>query len=61
MKKRAILIILDSVGVGAMPDAAEFGDTGANTLGNIYRLRGSLRLPNLYKLGLSRIEGSGLP
>lgn len=61
MKKRAILIILDSVGVGAMPDAAEFGDTGANTLGNIYRLRGSLRLPNLYKLGLSRIEGSGPP
>ncbi len=61
MKKRAILIILDSVGVGALPDAAEFGDTGANTLGNIYRLRGDLRLPNLYKLGLSHIEGSGLP
>ncbi len=61
MKKRAILIILDSVGVGALPDAAEFGDTGANTLGNIYRLRGSLRLPTLYKLGLSHIEGSGLP
>ena len=37
MKKRAILIILDSVGIGALPDAAEFGDKGANTLGNIYR------------------------
>ena len=35
MKKRAAIIVLDSVGIGAMPDAGEFGDAGAHTLGNI--------------------------
>lgn len=58
MKKRAILIILDSVGIGALPDAAEFGDKGANTLGNIYRTRGGINLPNLYALGLANIDGA---
>ncbi|MBS7307959.1 MAG: phosphopentomutase [Eubacteriales bacterium] len=58
MKKRAILIILDSVGIGALPDAAEFGDKGANTLGNIYRARGGINLPNLYALGLANIDGA---
>ena len=57
MKKRAILIILDSVGIGALP-AAEFGDKGANTLGNIYRARGGINLPNLYALGLANIDGA---
>lgn len=61
MKKRVILIVLDSVGIGALPDAADFGDTGAHTLRNIYNARGSLNLPNLYRLGLSAIENSGLP
>jgi phosphopentomutase len=61
MKKRVILIVLDSVGIGALPDAAEFGDEGANTLGNIYQVRGRLELPHLYKLGLAAIQGSGLP
>ena len=58
MKKRALLIILDSVGIGALPDAAEFGDKGANTLGNIYRARGGINLPNLYALGLANIDGA---
>lgn len=57
-RKRAILIVLDSAGIGSLPDAADFGDDGANTICNIYRRRGSLRLPNLYALGLSRIEGA---
>ncbi len=61
MEKRAILIVLDSVGIGAMPDAAEFGDVGSHTLGNIYKTRGRLELPNLYKLGLSRIDDARLP
>ena len=61
MQKRAILIVLDSAGVGALPDAAAFGDEGANTLGNIRRVRGRLALPNLYRLGLANIEGSTLP
>ena len=61
MKKRVILIVLDSVGIGALPDAADFGDAGSNTLGNIRRVRGRLALPNLYRLGLANIEGSALP
>ncbi len=61
MKRRVILIVLDSVGIGAMPDAARFGDEGAHTLGNIYKLRGKLNLPNLYQLGLSSIADSRLP
>lgn len=52
MKKRVILIVLDSAGIGAMPDAAEFGDTGSNTIGNICRVRGKLDVPNMDKLGL---------
>ncbi len=53
---RVIWIVLDSVGVGAMPDAAAFGDPpGADTLGNIARLRG-LKLPNLERLGVGNIR-----
>ncbi|MDO5110894.1 MAG: phosphopentomutase [Clostridia bacterium] len=61
MDKRVILIVLDSVGIGALPDAADFGDAGAHTLGNLYKARGKLALPNLYGLGLSRIADSRLP
>ena len=61
MKKRVVLIVLDSAGIGAMPDAAAFGDEGANTFGNIRRVRGHLDVPNLYRLGLANIEGSTLP
>ena len=61
MKKRAIVIVLDSVGIGALPDAEEFGDVGADTLGNISAARGGLKLPNLYRLGLANIVGSRLP
>ena len=52
MSKRAILIVLDSVGIGALPDAAEFDDVGANTLGHIIQARGHLNIPNLTYLGL---------
>jgi phosphopentomutase len=59
---RIIWIVLDSVGIGAMPDAESFGDPpGADTLGNIARLRG-LRLPNLARLGLGNIKPlEGIP
>jgi phosphopentomutase len=54
--QRVIWIVLDSVGIGAMPDAAAFGDPpGGDTLGNIARLRG-LRIPNLARLGLGNIK-----
>ncbi len=52
---RVIWIVLDSVGIGEMPDAADYGDTGSDTLGNIARQR-PLTLPNLAKLGLGNIK-----
>jgi phosphopentomutase len=53
--KRVIWIVLDSVGIGAMPDAAEYGDVGSDTLGNI-ALQRALRLPNLTDIGLANIR-----
>lgn len=53
--ERVIWIVLDSVGIGAMPDAADFGDEGSDTLGNIARQR-KLTLPNLCELGLANIK-----
>lgn len=55
MFDRVIWIVLDSVGIGAMPDAADYGDAGSDTLGNIARVR-RLRLPNLCRLGLANIK-----
>ena len=52
---RIIWIVLDSVGIGPLPDAAEYGDAGRNTLGHIARSR-PLSLPNLVRLGLANIE-----
>ncbi len=59
-KKRVILVVLDSAGIGELPDAADFGDEGSNTFGNILKVRGHLDLPNLYRLGLGNIKNSGL-
>jgi phosphopentomutase len=50
--RQLVLIVLDSAGVGAMPDAARYQDEGANTILNIARKRGYLNLPNLSRLGL---------
>ncbi|MGI6149060.1 MAG: phosphopentomutase [Firmicutes bacterium] len=49
------MVVLDSVGVGELPDAALYGDTGSNTLGNTAMAVGGLKLPNLGKLGLGNI------
>lgn len=54
--KRAILLILDSVGIGEMPDAHEYGDVGSNTLANIAKVTGGLNLPNLGAMGLGNIH-----
>ncbi len=51
---RAIVIVLDSVGVGELPDAGEYGDRGSHTLGNIAR-RVTLQLPALAALGIGRV------
>ncbi len=56
--KRAILIVLDSMGVGELNDANEFGDKGADTLGHIADTLGeSFKIPNLMRLGLGNIDG----
>ncbi len=55
MKKRVILIILDSLGIGGAPDAPLFGDVGSDTLGSISK-SSQLRVPNLTKMGLFNID-----
>ncbi|MGD2080631.1 MAG: phosphopentomutase [Nitrospirota bacterium] len=52
---RAIIIVLDGVGVGEMPDASRFGDRGNNTLGNLSRAVGGLSLPALGRMGVGNI------
>lgn len=54
--KRVILIVLDGVGIGELPDAYKFHDEGSNTLANIAKVVGGLNLPNMEKLGLSNIH-----
>lgn len=57
MVNRVALIVLDSVGIGELPDAHEYNDEGSNTLGNIAKTLKGFELPNLEKLGLGHIEG----
>src|SRR6516164_4523600 len=52
--QRVIWVVLDSVGIGALPDAADYDDVGRNTLGHVAEAR-PLRLPNLVRLGLGNI------
>ena len=54
--RRAAIIILDGVGIGAAPDAAQYGDAGSDTLGNLSRACGGFRLPRLERLGLGNIR-----
>jgi len=52
--KRAAIIVLDGLGIGPAPDTAQYGDAGSDTLGNVARAVGGLRLANLERLGLGR-------
>src|SRR5712671_7230950 len=52
--RRIVWVVLDSVGIGELPDAADYGDVGRNTLGHIAESR-PLKLPNLVRLGLANI------
>lgn len=61
MNNRAIVIVLDSFGVGEAPDAAAFSDVGADTFGHIYEHAGGLNIPNMNSLGLSNINGLSVP
>src|SRR5205823_4217567 len=59
---RFVAIVIDSLGAGELPDAATYGDAGANTVGNCARKVGGLRIPNLQSWGLGNITGiAGCP
>lgn len=58
--KRVIILVLDSVGIGELPDSGVYGDEGSNTLGHIAQSIKGFQLPNLQKLGLSNIDGTDL-
>ena len=55
MRRRAVILVLDGVGIGAAPDAAQYGDVGSDTLGNLARALGGLSLPNLSAAGLGNV------
>lgn len=55
--KRAIIIVLDSLGIGALPDAAQYGDEGSNTLRSLAGAREPFQIPNLVDMGLGNIAG----
>ena len=57
--KRIFVIVLDSLGIGAMPDAAAFGDEGVDTFGHILDRMGSLEIPNLKRLGMLNLHSGG--
>ncbi|MDQ3316441.1 MAG: phosphopentomutase [Actinomycetota bacterium] len=62
MGRRATVVVLDGLGAGNAPDAAPFGDEGANTLANTARAVGGLGVPNLQALGLGNVENvEGIP
>ena len=61
-ERRVVILVADGVGCGGAPDAAAYGDAGADTLGNLARKRGGLALPNLGALGLGHLTNiAGVP
>ena len=57
--KRIFVIVLDSLGIGAMPDSPKFGDDGVDTFGHILEKMGTLDIPNLKKLGMLNLHTAG--
>lgn len=57
--KRIFVIVLDSLGIGAMPDSPSFGDVGVDTFGHILEKKGTLDIPNLQKLGMVNLHPAG--
>ena len=61
-RRRFVILVADSAGVGALPDAAAYGDLGSDTIGNVSRAVGGLRLPTLGRLGLGHLTAvAGVP
>ena len=54
---KVLIVVTDSLGVGEMPDAADYGDKGANTFGHIWEFNNGLQIPNMLKLGWGNIQG----
>ena len=54
--KRIFTIVIDSLGAGALPDAGDYGDTGADTLGHISESIEEFHIPNLQKLGIANLH-----
>ena len=54
--KRVFVIVMDSLGIGAMPDSEEYGDSGVDTLGHIAEARNGIKMPNLQKLGMANLR-----
>lgn len=54
---KVILIVIDSMGIGALPDAANYGDAGADTFGHILENKKDMKTPNLIKMGIANIDG----
>jgi phosphopentomutase len=59
MPGKAVMVVLDGLGVGALPDAGDYGDAGTNTVGNIARVVKDLNIPNLARLGLGMVAPIG--
>ncbi len=57
--KRVFVIVLDSLGIGAMPDSPDFGDVGVDTFGHILERMGTLDIPNLQRLGFLNLHAAG--
>jgi phosphopentomutase len=61
-RRRFVILVADSAGCGALPDAREYGDEGSDTIGNTSRAVGGLYLPNLGRLGLGHLTAvAGVP
>ena len=54
---KVLIVVTDSLGVGAMPDAADYGDKGADTFGHIWKSNGGIHIPNMLNLGWGNIDG----
>ena len=60
--KRVFVIVVDSMGIGEMPDAEEYEDKGADTLGHIAEKQTSFKIPNLQKMGIANLKNlKGVP
>ena len=57
--KRIFVIVMDSLGIGAMPDSEKFGDIGVDTFGHILERMRTLDIPNLRKLGMLNLHSGG--